>query len=362
MIKVLHVISDSNIGGAGRVLTNLLKNYDRARFAFMVALPRNSLLCPLFRDLNVEFYEIDGLAEQSAGLKSVMPLRRLIKNRKPHIVHTHASFSARVAARLCGVKVVYTRHSIFDIPRVSLIRRLINNRTADRVIAVSPAAIPDIENSGIDKRKIRVVVNGVDAVDILSTEEKSRVRANYGLSDEDFVCGIFARLTEVKGHKYILDAAQLLLSVPNVKILIAGGGELESYIKGRITSDKLTNVIFAGFVGNSAPLIASLDVQLNASFGTEATSMALLEGMSAGIPAVVTNFGGNPFVIAQDENGLLVPQKDAQAMADAIVSLMNPDRYAALSAKSRDLFNTKFTSAVMARGHENIYAELKGSF
>lgn len=81
------------------------------------------------------------------------------------------------------------------------------------------------------------------------------------------------------------------------------------------------NLCFAGFVEDVTPLMNITDIQVNASYGTEATSLSLLEGMSLGIPAVVSDFGGNPGVITDGENGLITPQKDADALADALIRL-----------------------------------------
>ncbi|MFR6187280.1 MAG: glycosyltransferase [Lawsonibacter sp.] len=66
-----------------------------------------------------------------------------------------------------------------------------------------------------------------------------------------------------------------------------------------------------------AALLNILDVQLNASYGTEATSLALLEGMSLGLPTIASDYGGNPWLVTDGENGLLFPSRDSQAMAKA---------------------------------------------
>ena len=72
-----------------------------------------------------------------------------------------------------------------------------------------------------------------------------------------------------------------------------------------------------------AGLLNVLDVQLNASWGTEATSMALLEGMSLGLPTVASDYGGNPWVVRDGETGLIFPRRDPAALAGAMERLMN---------------------------------------
>ena len=105
MIKILHVISDKNIGGAGRLLLNLLTEADRKQFEFLVVLPAKSRLVPKISALDVKVVESD---------LSLWSLFTIIKAHKPHVVHTHACAKARVAARMFGAKTVNTRHCASD--------------------------------------------------------------------------------------------------------------------------------------------------------------------------------------------------------------------------------------------------------
>ena len=102
-----------------------------------------------------------------------------------------------------------------------------------------------------------------------------------------------------------------------------------------------------------------MDVQANASFGTEATSLSLLEGMSMGIPAVVSNYGGNPGVISHGENGYIFKLKDSNDMAGYIMKLMDePETYKYMQKRSAEIFNEKFTAEIYARNIESVYAEI----
>ena len=110
MIKVLNIISDTNIGGAGRVLLNYAKYRDREKFDMSVILPSGSMLTQPLRQLSAEVYEIDAMADRSFDREAVGMLKELIRKIDPDIVHTHGSLSGRIAARACGKKIVYTRH------------------------------------------------------------------------------------------------------------------------------------------------------------------------------------------------------------------------------------------------------------
>ena len=102
MIRVLNIISDSNIGGAGRVLLNYLRCADRSRFEVLTAVPRGSLLKAPLEALGGTVYEVDALAERSWHPKDVGTLARLLRRLRPDVVHTHGALSARLAAKRCG--------------------------------------------------------------------------------------------------------------------------------------------------------------------------------------------------------------------------------------------------------------------
>ena len=85
MIKVVEVISDTNIGGAGRLLLARLEESDRLRFDETVILPRASKLCPRLEDLGVKYIEIDGCADRSLDIFAILKLWREIRRVRPHI-------------------------------------------------------------------------------------------------------------------------------------------------------------------------------------------------------------------------------------------------------------------------------------
>ena len=104
-----------------------------------------------------------------------------------------------------------------------------------------------------------------------------------------------------------------------------------------------------------------IDVQANCSFGTEATSLSLLEGMSLGKPAVVSDFGGNPGVIKNNKNGFIVPTHDSVALAEKLTMLFeDDDLYSKLSEGSTAIFNSTFTAKKYAENIDNIYFSLGG--
>lgn len=372
MIRILNIISDTNIGGAGRVILNYLRYADRNKFETLVAIPRGSLLKPLLEEAEVTVYEVDGMADCSYASQDVKALQALIRRVKPDLVHTHGALSGRIAAKRCHVPVVYSRHSAFPVPAKlkyppgRWVNKLLNEHYADHIIAVSPATRDNLTEGGISPKKITVVMNGVAPVSPISDEEKAALRRSLGLEPDVFTFGILARIEDYKGHLYLVYAAKLLKDrgYSNFRILVAGTGAFEEEVTRAVTEMGVEDVVqMLGFRSDAAALLNILDAQLNASYGTEATSMALLEGMSLGLPTIASDYGGNPFVITSGQNGLLFPSKDSAALADAMAELMDhPEEVAIMREKALETYQSRFTGEVFARNTEQIYENvLKGA-
>lgn len=366
MIKVIEVSSDTNIGGAGKCILTLLENFDYSKFNVKVILPRQSLLKHHIDKLGIEVIEADGIADKSLDSKAIKILKNIFKQEKPDIVHTHGSMSARIAAKRAGAKVVYTRHSVFEpSPRLSKwpgkqINGFINSYYADGIIAVAEAAKDNLTATGIPENRIQVILNGVKGLSMPDENEKENIRKRFNVQSEK-VISIVARLENIKGHEYFIEAADMLIKDGIcAKFFIAGTGSFENTLKSRVHSLGLDDkIIFTGFITDIDKLMSITDIQVNASYGTEATSLALLEGMSLGIPAVVSDFGGNPGVIKNGINGLIVPQKNSLALYQALKKLLEDNTlYQTLSKGALEIFSKTFTARAMTEQTENLYQKL----
>jgi len=365
MIRVLHFISDSNIGGAGRLLVHCLRHFDRTRFDVAVVLPRGSALLPLIEETGTRVIETDAGRDASHEKGAVAAFRNIIRQEKPDIVHTHSAFDAKLAAYLCGVKSrIYTRHSVFEPSRRlttfpgKQVSGLVNNTLATRIIAVAEAARDNLTATGVREDKITVILNGVEPLNRTSPEERAALRKSLGLAETDFVCGISARFEPYKGHSYLLETARMVAERrDNVKFLCLGTGSVWEETAEKVKELGLTDrVLLPGFCSDVVPYYSIMDLSLNCSWGTEATSLALIEAMSLGMPTVATRFGGNPGVVKDGVNGILTPIRDSEAMADAIVKIASDAAlYRTLSEGASRIFAETFTAAAMTKQIEEIY-------
>ena len=363
MIKVLNVISDTNIGGAGHVLINYLKYTDRENFDTSVAVPRGSLLIPELEKLGATVHEVDGIADRSYGRGDVAVLRELIRRVDPDIVHAHGALSARIAGKREKKLVVYTRHSAFPVsaklrlPPGRWVNKLVNEHYADRIIAITDAAAKNLTDAGISPKYITVLINGVSPVERVSDAEIAECREKWGVKPGEFVLGILARIEVYKGHNDILEAmSSLIAEGTNPRLLIAGTGDYEGEVRKK--ADELgiaDHVSFLGFQKNVAAFLSALDLQVNASHA-EAASLSILEGFSMGLPAVASDYGGNPSLIDDGENGLLFPTGDTAALAACVKRLMDePQTLEAMSKRALESYKERFTGEIFAKNVEDVY-------
>ena len=363
MTRVLHIISDTNIGGGGRALLNYLQFADREKFELAVVLPEGSALKPRIENLKIPLSEIPALADKSMDRKAIPLLRKRIRAFQPHIVHTHGALAGRIAARLEGKKAVYTKHCAFppgkllSSPPGRLLNGLLDGLLADAVIAVGPSAQEILVASGIPKRRIHQMLNGVAPLPAPPED----CRSQWGLRPEDFVVGILARVEPYKGHDVLLQAAGLLEQRGRaVKILIAGDGSEAEELRRQAKSMFSGSVIFGGFVTRVEEALGAMDVQVNASTISETSSLSLLEGMSIGLPAIASDCGGNPSLIFPGENGFLFENGSAADLAGKLETLMDrPELRARMSRRAKEIFEKKFTGQVYARNVESVYRTIR---
>ncbi len=365
-IKVFNVTSDHNIGGAGRCILTFLQHYDREKFDVTVIVPKGSELIPHIETTKTPIIETVGLENQSYSNLAVKEFIKIFKREKPDVVHTHASFSARVAAKLCGIPIVYTRHSVFpNSPRISkgigkLVNGFVNNLTSNKIIAVAQAAMDNLTDAGVSAKKITVLKNGVKSVKCYLPEELENARHFYGLNSE-FVFAMIARVEDIKGHDFFLDAAQnIIKNYDNVKFMICGTGAHLEHIKQRVNEEGLSeHVIITGHIKDVTSVMNVIDVNVNASYGTEATSLSLLEGMSLGKPIIASDYGGNPELVVNGVNGLLFESKNSIALEVNMRKLLdNKELYKQLSEGAKNLYNEKYTADIYAHNIEDVYSSL----
>ena len=172
--------------------------------------------------------------------------------------------------------------------------------------------------------------------------------------------GIIGRLTVVKGHRYFLQgAAQVLQTIPHCKFLVIGDGPLRSDLELLANDLGISDSVrFLGYRDDIPELLAVVDISVLTSI-REGTSMVLLESMAAGKPIVATDVGGTPEVVIDGEVGILVPPKDAAALAKALITLLSdPCLASRMEMSGRQRVQAKFSLRKSVDRLEALYDEL----
>lgn len=355
-IKVCHVLTDSAVGGAGRAVAELISATDRERFALSVVLPCGSAVHRLLDGSDAELIEAPYISDRSYDARAIPVLCGIFRRMKPDIVHTHSAFSARIAARLCGVPAtVMTHHcaeSVKKIPFGGMIQRA----TATHAIAVSRGAAQTLAASGMPHEMITVIPNGSSPLRTAGENELDALRKRLGIPRDAFVAGIFGRLEPCKSHEVFVKAAALCCAkAPDMRFIVVGdGSERKKLISLAEKTGLAGSMHFCGFCRDIAPYMALCSVNVNTTVNGEASSLAIIEGMSIGIPPVMCDTPDNRRMTA--DCGVLTRPGSAASTADAIMKLYrDPEMRKKLSAAAEKRYKEHYTARIFAERTAGVY-------
>ena len=363
MRRITQVISDSNLGGAGVLVCHICEAL-KEDFDFTLMLPTGSaLISRVPRGVRVR--EVAMARDRSFRPSDVALFRRLFNSEKPDLVHTHATLSARIGARLCGIKpILSTRHcSVEKGKNASVLYRKVYNSVTDLTVSTANFAKRNLTDDGIPERKILVIHNGSPRAPRTSERERARLRHALGICADAAVLGSAARLEVVKGQDLMIEALSHLCSldtIPEVHLVLVGtGSAAASY---RTLARELgigERVHFVGFTDKPYLYQNIFDINLNASRGTETSCLATSECMSLGIPTVASDFGGNPEMIRNGVNGLLFPSESVTGLVNAVYSLLSdPLLYLTLCDGAERTYVEHFSIEHMADAYRALYNSL----
>lgn len=244
----------------------------------------------------------------------------------------------RIAARLAGVPVIlYTPHAFsFQCDNSPLINRLYIElerfaiRFTDRIIAISPGEIrAALDTRLCHKSMMEIIENGVDMELFLIESELSKLRKELRISNDQQVVGTVARFCPQKGYEYLIRAVRIVINTnPSVKFLFIGDGELRKKIECMIDRLELSdNVLLTGQRTDVVPFYTLMDIFVLPSLW-EGLPYTILEAMYSGKPVVATSIYGTEDIVVHGKTGILVPPKDPEALANAIIQLLKAKRAA----------------------------------
>jgi glycosyltransferase involved in cell wall biosynthesis len=219
----------------------------------------------------------------------------------------------------------------------------------DRFIAITEAVKQVMIDDGLPAEKIDVIYSSTDVEHCARAKRVPGLRDELGIPDGARVVGNVAALVGHKGQAYLLEAAAgVLKECPEAFFLILGEGELRAELAARARDLGIdARVSMPGFRDDPLACMKELDVFVMSSWG-EGMGSVVCEAMALELPIVVTRAGGLPEVIEHEVSGLTVPPRDPEALAAAILRLLNaPAEAATLAASARGAVERRFSVETM---------------
>ncbi|HEY7291201.1 MAG TPA: glycosyltransferase [Vicinamibacterales bacterium] len=300
-------------------------------------------------------------------LSAAWKLSRLVKRLGPDIIHAHDPHGvamASLALSLSGLderrlpSLVASRRVDFHLKGNSFSRW--KHRQVDCFIAASEAIRQMLVADGVPADDTVTVHEGID-VDHVAAAPPVNVHEAFWLPHDAPVVGNVAALVPHKGQRYFVDAAHLVVQqMPDARFVILGEGELREHLEKQVRDYHLEkHVLLPGFRTDVLGCIKGFDLFVMSSI-TEGLGTSLLDAMACRRAIVATTAGGIPEIVEAGVNGLLVPPRDADALAHAILKALGDkslrERMAdAGLARVRD----RFTLDRMIAGTADVYERLR---
>jgi glycosyltransferase involved in cell wall biosynthesis len=308
---------------------------------------------------------------QGTGARSPIPLgramehaRRAIVARDPDVVHTHLEWSNVIgapAARLARTPVVVTsRLQLRDIVYAKHLKRLVQScdaatdRLADAVVCNSRQVLADSLAAGLPARKAFVIYNGVT------------VPREVQPPPPDPTIAVIANLHPYKGHRFLLDAFAHVLGDRSVSerppvLEFAGAGSEEADLRAQAERLGVAQRLrFLDSVEDVGPVIERAAFTVLPSL-SEGLPNAVLESIAVGRPVIASRVGGIPEILSGG-GGILVPPRDADALARAMMCLLTrPSERLEMGRRARAVAEERFSMEALIDGHEELYRRLLGA-
>ncbi len=361
-MKILFLVNHLNTGGITSYLLTLASGLKKKGHDLFIASGGGELL-PRFSGSGITHIQIPIRTKNEISpkiLASALKLKRFIRDNKIEILHSNSRTTQVLGcllSKFLGVKHISTCHGFFK-RRFS---RILFPCWGERVIAISEQVKEHlIVDFGLSGDKIILINNGIDVDKFMPADQREKIEAKsrLGLSAGP-VIGILARLSDVKGHEYLIEAMKVVsVFSSEAQLLIAGAGKMEEKLRrisGSLNIGK--TIFFITKTVDTREILSAIDIFVMPSL-KEGLGLALMEAMASGLPVVGSNVGGIKTLIKDGRNGILVEPGDSAGIAKAIVGLLSdPGKSAELGLNARKYISEEFSQEKMVLETERFYTE-----
>jgi L-malate glycosyltransferase len=354
--RVLHVIDSLDVGGTESQMVEVARRLDPRFYDVTVATLRaGGPLTKVLEDAGIRIIEFPKhrtmLSVQAAY--QLIRMAWFIRNEKIDVVHAHtlwANLMAVPAAWLADAPVIISSQrnlatlSWYTPSRTKVMRRI--HRMATRVITNSEAGRQFvIKEFKIAPEQVHVWHNGVSSECFRRVDIDRRKSFPALNSNAKLIINVANMNREVKGHTVLIEAARTICdTLPEVIFVLIGDGPLRPGLEEIVRSYGLTdNFLFMGHREDVSDILPCGDLFVLPSLA-EGLPNSVLEASAVGLPVVATSVGGIPEIIDDRVTGLLVPPRNPQALAKAIVQILKNPRFAAILARAgQERVRTEFS-------------------
>ncbi|HYF94806.1 MAG TPA: glycosyltransferase family 4 protein [Symbiobacteriaceae bacterium] len=361
--RILQLITRADWGGAQRHVFDLATSLDRDRFEIIVACAPDGALVERLEAKHIQVIPIPSFQRGISlfrDFRARSEVCNLIHMVRPSIVHSHSSKAGifgRWVAHEMGIPALYTAHGFaFGGGAASFPARavyLATERLAGRFWTTCIITVSEADRRLALQRRIAsadqvvTVHNGIDCTPYAEIPLPS-------LAGRELVVGVISRLVPGKGLVDLIEAAAVVLGHRSCRFVIAGEGPLRPKLEARARALRIHDrILFPGFVEPTAAL-KGIDIFVLPSL-KEGLPYNILEAMAAGRPVIATPVGGIPEVIADGQNGRLVPVGNVRALADAIGDLALQHRLMQMGSLARRTVQERFNKVKMVGEIASIY-------
>jgi glycosyltransferase involved in cell wall biosynthesis len=384
---VLYLHTTSEVGGSDVSLTRLVEGLDPTKYRAIVVLPSDGPLVQRLRAAGADVQVMTALWKLTSRRgwwylvgfvlnfpRAVWRLRQLIRRERVALVHTNTihNLYGAPAARLARVPHVWHIREI--VWQKGWLRRLevwMARRWSTRIIVTSEAVAAMFGPPSARPSQLTLVSNGIET-DRFHPGDAPDVRTALGVSEGECLVGLVCRLDVWKGAEVFIDAAaRVARQRPTVRFVIVGGPiiGLESYAASVVEradaaglGDRLVFTHWTYGPDRMPDVHRALDVLVLASTEAEPFGLVVIEAMASGRPVIATAHGGPIDIVVDGVTGVLIPPKDAEAMAAAIVSLADDRAKArAMGAAGRERAVAHYSSDAYRRGVFAVYDAIVGT-
>ena len=352
-MKIVHVVYSLEMGGAESLVAQLCR-LQRAN-GHTVNITVYSMLGTLGEVLHGEGFQIDVIGVGSTA-RTMLRYFELFRRLRPDVVHCHnpaPTLQAAIAARLAGAaSIISTRHSLVAPPfeTAAEIKYNLISRFCDWVVGICDATCNNLRHTPLARKEHIVrVYNGADRLSLVPLEDRPQ--------KSGFTLVFVGRLVAVKDLPTLIRAVAMALPrAPDLQLWIVGDGSERDRLEALVAELGIAaNVIFWGERHDVARFFSAADVFTMSSV-SEGLPMSLLQAMSVGLPAIVTDVGGMAEVVRNADCGLRVPIGDSAAYAEAIIQLASDSaRRAELAANAKRSYDAGFTLEQMDAAYLKLY-------